>query len=304
MTTQRGVLNLRCRTERPKASRCWRIVWYGVLIAVAWSAAVRPAASADGSADRDKPIEKFEKNYRKAFKAGKMQFSGGGKAHGRQTSDGARLTIPPGTDAYCGVMAKFDVEGDFEITAGYTIESMPIPKGDSNTGLKLTVREVGEQQCATVGHWVSRAGWFFKASKSVMQESGKYKHDVRATPGVSTSGKLRLVRTGSTLQYLVAEAPGDEFVELRTLEFGPANLNRIDLAVQTGGSLQGIDVVFTDLDIQAENLSVHVGPPSNLLVHLLLIGVGVALVVLVAVGFLRWQKKRSKGQGGEVEAVQ
>lgn len=79
MTARRGVLNLRCPIKRPKASRCWRIVWYGVLIAVAWSAAVRPAASADGSADQDKPMEKFEKNFRKAFEANKMQFSGGGQ---------------------------------------------------------------------------------------------------------------------------------------------------------------------------------------------------------------------------------
>jgi len=276
-----------------------------VLSAVAWSAAARPSASADVPADQDKPMEKFEGSFYKAFEAGKMRFSGGGKDHGRQTSDGPRLTIPPGADAYCGVKAKFDVQGDFEITAAYTIESLPEPEVDSHTGLKLSIRDVDGQEIVTLGHWVLPGGvQVFKAGKSVMQESGKYAHDVRMTVTATTSGKLRLVRTGSMLEYLVAEGPGDEFVEIRTLEFSPANLSSIDLAAQTGGSLQGIDVVFTGLDIQAETLSVHVEPSSNLLVNLLLIGVGVALVVLVAVGLLRWQNKRSKAQAGEVKAVE
>jgi len=249
-------------------------------------------------------MEKFEGSFRKAFEAGKMQLSGGGKAHGRQTPDGVRVTIPPGTDVYCGVKAKFDLVGDFEITAAYTIKSMPVPKVDSQAGVKLSARGADGQEVATVGQWVSRGGHFLKASKSLMQESGKYRHDVRATPGMVTSGRLRLVRTGSMLECLVAEAPGDEFVEIRTLEFTPAKLNRIDLAAQTGGSLQGVDVVFTDLEIHTETLSVHIEPSSNLLVNLLLIGVGVALVVLVAVGLLWWQKKRSKGQGREVKAVE
>ena len=143
---------------------------------------------------------------------------------------------------------------------------------------------------------MSRGGQFFKAGKSVMQESGKYIHDVRVTQAVAASGRLRLVRTGSMLKYLVAEAPGDEFVEITTLEFSPANLNSIDFAAQTGGSLQGIDVVFTEIEIQAENLSVHVEPPSNLLINLLLIGVGVALVVLVAVGFFGGRRKGARGK--------
>lgn len=303
MTTQRGVVNLPCPIERPNASRCWRIVWCGVLGAVAWSAAVRPSVSADGSADQDKPMERFEESFRNAFKAGKMRFSGGGKSHGRQTSDGPRLTVPPGTDVYCGTNAKFRVEGDFEITAGYTIESMPMPEVDSRTGLKLTLKDT-DGQSASLWNCVSRDGQFFKSGKSVTQENGKPKYNVQATPAVATSGKLRLARTGSTLKYLVTEAPGDEFVEIRAVEFGSKNLRSVDFAVQTGGSLQGIDVVLTGLDIHTETLSVHIEPRSRLLVNSLLIAVGVGLVVLVAVGFLSWRKKRSRGQAGEVKAVE
>ncbi len=78
--------------------------------AVAWTAAIRPSGSADGSADQDRPVEEFEESFEKTFEAGKMQFSGGGKSHGQQTAEGPRLTIPPGTDVYCGVNAKFNIE--------------------------------------------------------------------------------------------------------------------------------------------------------------------------------------------------
>jgi hypothetical protein len=56
------------------------------------------------------------------------------------------------------------------------------------------------------------------------------------------------------VQWLFSAGDSEEFVELWTTEFPSTDVERIDLAAQTGAAPTGIDMVWTDLDIQADAL--------------------------------------------------
>ena len=75
---------------------------------------------------------------------------------------------------------------------------------------------------------------------------------MRKSRNLSLAYRLGLRRTGTTLYYLASIDESDELVELHTFEFPPDDVTKIHLAAQTGGSPTGIDMIWHDLQIEAD----------------------------------------------------
>ena len=74
----------------------------------------------------------------------------------------------------------------------------------------------------------------------------------RTVPTSVTAGRLSLRRTGTTLHYLVTTDQSEELVELRTVDFSPDDVTKIELGAQTRGSVGGIDMLWQDLQIESD----------------------------------------------------
>ena len=183
----------------------------------------------------------------------KLLTGGGAPAVCAATPEGIRCTIPPGVDRVqpCGVELGFGLRGDFEITTRYQIFSFPPGEPRGFPGLKLSIWDVNGEWAQMVRLNRFEQGNIFtahhrEAGGEVGSGSG------RTVPTSVTAGRLSLRRTGTTLHYLVTTAGSEELVELRTVDFSPDDVTKIQLASQTRGSVGGIDMAWQDLQIEAD----------------------------------------------------
>ncbi|MFH1922486.1 MAG: DUF1583 domain-containing protein, partial [Planctomycetota bacterium] len=167
---------------------------------------------------------------------------------------GLRVTIPENTDGgYNTYDSKIVVKGDFEITAGFTILDLPRPEQGFGAGQRISIEDSRGERAAVQRLNREREGHVFVAYHGPIQEDGTREHIVEMVATGGNSGWLRLKREGSTLSYLAAEAGSDHFTRFYESEF-PNDVAKLQLVVQTGGSPTGVDVVWTSLDVRAEEL--------------------------------------------------
>jgi RNA polymerase sigma factor (sigma-70 family) len=175
---------------------------------------------------------------------------------------GLRITWPPGYPddrPRTGIVTAFGVRGDFEITAGFEVLHEPDP-ADTARQTRLTVAlplNTSRPAMATLARTVMAGhGTRFLASVTRWDPaSGKEQQQARFFPAAAKAGRLRLVRSGGTLFYYVADGPAAEFTLLHQLPFGKEDLKDVRVVGSTGDVRAGLDVRLTDLHVHAESLS-------------------------------------------------
>jgi LPXTG-motif cell wall-anchored protein len=109
----------------------------------------------------------------------------------------------------------------------------------------------------------------------------------KQTPAKGRSGKLRFVRTGSTLAYLAAEGKSESFVEIDQFEIGDEDVNMVRIAADNGGSPTQVDVRITSVRVVADELGTPTPLAPSSSPWLLWLGAGVVLAAVGGYGFLR-----------------
>ena len=198
---------------------------------------------------------RLEWDFRKGFDQQNMKLlmGGGAPAVCTASTEGVRCTIPPGVERVrpCGVELGFGLRGDFQITARYQIFSLPPGNPGGFPGLKISLWDANGEWAQMVRLNRADAGDIFTAHHREVggQVGSGTGHTV---PTSVTEGKLSLRRSGNTLHYLVTIDETEELVELRTVDFSPDDVTKIQLASQTRGSVGGIDMVWQDLHVEAD----------------------------------------------------
>ena len=180
-----------------------------------------------------------------------LMTGGAGDAACRPTPEGIRCTIPPGDDQikYCGVSLRFGLRGDFQITARYQLLSMPRGEPGCFPALKISICDVNEHWAQMVRQNLHDTGDIF----NIFYKQPDAPHgSIHRVPTSVTAGTLSLRRTGTTLHYLATTDQSEELVELHSFDFPSDDVTRIHLAAQTGGSLTGVDMVWHDLQVEAD----------------------------------------------------
>jgi hypothetical protein len=101
---------------------------------------------------------------------------------------------------------------------------------------------------------------------------------------------LRLVRTGSTLSFRVAEGSSDAFLDLWETEIGEDDLEIVRFAADNGGSPTLVDVLITEVKITSDDQGVPDELPPRPSRWPLWIGLGVG-VVLLGGGYWYWRQR-------------
>jgi hypothetical protein len=181
--------------------------------------------------------------------------------------DGLHIRMPEGVKnpAAVGIVPRFWVHGDFEITASFSILTADKPVRGYGLGAGIWVEtDTDTAEAATIERGIiPKEGEQFTSTRiSGPPPPETRKYDVRRMPATSRSGKLRMAREGSTI--ITSFADGTQpFRVLRKVALGPEDLTMVRLAADTGVSDHSIEVRFEDLTIRAESLPGYLGAPPE-----------------------------------------
>lgn len=203
-----------------------------------------------------------------------------------------KLPIDKPGKAEAGVGTKFKVGGDFEITLTYQILSAMKPEKGYGSGLRL-LKEEGKYRRADLSRSIKTSGDERYTSAVWTKIDDKWNPIVEHHPAEQKYGRLRIVRKGSTLTYLVADGGAEEFQEVRQAEFGPEVLTAIEILGDTGDSAQPLTVRFTNFSITADELPFGMPAPKRKAIWSVWIICGVVGVLLIAgTGFWYWRTQQ------------
>ncbi|WP_417387608.1 DUF1583 domain-containing protein [Gimesia sp.] len=173
--------------------------------------------------------------------------------------DGLSLNLPAGYQvSSVGISPRFQISGDFEITASYEVPAWKNPESGYGLGPSLYLRMHDAEESAAMIARLLRPGnkQVFSSSVSTTLE-GKRTFDVKLEEAKQNSGKLKLIRTGSQLKFLVADGPDAEFRELREVELGTADVDLLRLGAQQSDLKTPVQVLWKELSITAEAFPNH-----------------------------------------------
>jgi serine/threonine protein kinase len=189
----------------------------------------------------------------------------------RTDARGLRITLPADRPDCnnVGVELVSRIRGDFDINLGYELLAIgaPIPTPGAGVQMRLLFNPSAPMETVTrirspfppqpaprygvVGH----DGDIFAAFRLTTMANG---NETGFSQGVQvraegSSGRLRLTRTGTRLDYLVADE-GEPYHVLRSEEVGAADAETLRLFGFSGWGPVAVDVRLTDLVIDADSL--------------------------------------------------
>ncbi len=172
----------------------------------------------------------------------------------RFEAEGLRLRIPrtvaPRRGTGVGFQTRDGLRGDFEITVSFDSFRADPPKAGLGVGLGLALYSpsAGTVQVGRVLQRNDERGvrWVWWPNESV-----RGRGTVQGMlPSEDDKGRLRLMRTGSTLFFLWAPGlQGDNFQEISQCAFGASDIEWARVNVFTGGVAGDVDARILDLRI-------------------------------------------------------
>ncbi len=205
---------------------------------IAASTGKETVASASKDEKRHAPLREYVARFDKALDARHVRLHGGSPGKSSITANGRGVTIVAGPDGRSPfVELLFAINGDFEITASYTVPVEKQAEKDASIGPSL---QVFGDPSAGAHSSLTRP---LRASRSPVEAIYQKKSDTsfvgsaELDPTRATSGKLRVTRTRSTLVFSIADGTNDSFREVARGEVRDCVCQGIRLSsVVTGGS--------------------------------------------------------------------
>lgn len=210
-------------------------------------------------------------------------------------AEGLRIRLARNRDpsGAVGVQPRFAICGDFEITASYQIlDADPGPFGPG-VNLRVIVGQPMREAADLARYRRIDEGDIYFVNRATAVPGGQPRRDSMTFPARTNAGRLRLRRTGSTLQFLVAEGPNAPFGQLAQKEFVTDDC--ILRFVAHTGKGPGVDVRLVDLRIRADRLSPAPGPGPRRASRarpVVIIAACVVAGVMVVVGLFWWGRRK------------
>jgi hypothetical protein len=174
----------------------------------------------------------------------------------KREAEGLRITLSGEQKEIAGVVTKFNISGDFDITAGYEIIQAERPKTGYGVGFEIYITTATKHDI-TFYRRVRPTGKdvysiFFRTSGPQGKRvpfSGPGLDDL---PAAGKIGQLRIARTGPEAVLYAAEGPGNPFRELYRVPFGTDAITMLRLAANRGGTPNPLDIRIQDLRVRGD----------------------------------------------------
>jgi Protein of unknown function (DUF1583) len=213
-------------------------------------------------------------------------------------SGGLRITLGSSrtNSVPVGLCTRFGVRGDFEISMTFEILRIDKPPRGNGAGASIWVSMASStRDAAGVARLVRPGGeqafTTFWAKTPVGQKREYY--GGKSLSAQTQSGKLRLVRKGAELTFLIAQSPTSAFQELYKSDWGTDDLDIVRFAAEDGGSPALVDVRIKDVRIRADDFGAAISAPPQSRRAAMWWMTGALIVLGAAVGF--WWRQRHSG---------
>ncbi|HEY7423475.1 MAG TPA: DUF1583 domain-containing protein, partial [Gemmataceae bacterium] len=168
---------------------------------------------------------------------------------------GWRFTLPAGRSDpnTVGLKVARRLSGDFTITLGYELLAVgePLPRWGAGVAMRVTL-DASSSPDPLLSLSKRPEGPMFTAQKVLKESNGEEKYfDGVNRKATQSRGKLRLVRIGSQLRYLVAEE-GQDFRIIHTAKIETADVQEVQFHCHTTYTPIALDVRWTELNIRAD----------------------------------------------------
>jgi len=256
-----------------------------------WAACAGPAASS----------EEFVQDFRgRTFDPQQFRPTGSLRRALRADAQGLRLTLAEssGIKLPVGLVARCGVHGDFEITLAYDVLRIDKPAAGSCAGVSVYITLVSpERKAATLVRGVRPSGeQVYLCHRAATPADGKREHQGKTVLTEAQSGRLRLVRTGATLSYQVADGGSNDFRELYQAELGTADLDSVRFAADNNGSPTIVDVHLRWVSIFAESLGAVSAAPEPPARWPIWVAAASVVLLLAAGGYWLWSRSGRMGR--------
>jgi hypothetical protein len=265
-----------CRFLMPRMIRRW--ISIAVLAVLSLGPAWLLARAEAGQGDRTGSTpaggkDRLAVEFHQDFRGGKIDdetlrlVGGNAEQLVKIEPDGLHIRMPEGVKnpAPVGVVPRFWVHGDFEITVSFEILTADKPVRGYGLAASIWVEtDTDTAEAATIERGIiPMEGERFTSTRiSGPPPPENRKYDARRMPAMSRSGKLRMAREGSSI--ITSFADGTQpFRVLRKVALGPEDLTMVRVAAETGVSDHSIEVRFQDLTIRADGLPGYAGAPPE-----------------------------------------
>jgi hypothetical protein len=219
-------------------------------------------------------------------------------------AEGLRIKLPSGRPHQAqgvGADSRFAVTGDFELTVSYEILAEPKVE-DAGKQTRLSLRAVlqkpGTNMATNSRSVMEDKGVVFNPWRSLKNPAnGKNEQRAEAVPASGgKAGRLRMVRTGSTIAYHAAESENGPFRLLKEFPFAP-DPAKVGIAAGTGGPLAVFDVRIIDFLVRYGATPAATEPNQPMLDKTksgLAVALLVALIVTLLLGLGIWLLFRAR----------
>jgi predicted RNA-binding Zn-ribbon protein involved in translation (DUF1610 family) len=154
-----------------------------------------------------------------------------------------------------GLSTRFKVQGDFDVVCSF--ELLHVEKPDKGFGSGATLYAAVNPNA---GIAVSMARRVMPDGKNVILAvhqqniNDAKKTTSKSAPAASSTGKMRLQRTGAKVRFLYADGDALEFKELSVVDFSADDIAYVQIGAHNWGGESAVDVRFLDFDLRAERL--------------------------------------------------
>ena len=197
------------------------------------------------------PANKAE--FRHDFRGGKLDTQAielqGPADRVKLDAEGLRITLPGTSPAKVSASTRFGAQGDFEITVSFEIVKLEKPPNDARHGLTMSVALDSQ-----VGPYIGRKCNADGTAAYIAGLTKGEKSDWVLLHTEASAGKMRVVRTGSTLRYFIADGESDEFRNIREADVGTADVRAVQLVLNNEESAVDAEVVLKTLTVRADKL--------------------------------------------------
>lgn len=208
----------------------------------------------------------------------------------KPTADGLQIRYSDKrpVDSAVGILSRFGISGDFEITLEYEI----LEAGHSSSGLGPGVKlwcKIGNAPSTLAQVMRPKKG---NAFVSIFVKDGNQLFKQETTQ--AKQGRLRLSRKGAVLAYSYAQDKEGSFKELRRIHpVAKDDLRSLRISASPSNTDSPVSIRLTSLDIRADGLGAAATAGKKSYAGWIVAGLLVLLAVAGAGVFL-WRKRRAR----------
>ncbi len=155
---------------------------------------------------------------------------------------------------YAGINLRARLKGDFELEAAYRMLHVAPCESGTGVGLSIGVKDVDGEWATSQRVHQRDKGHLFVAYCQSPQKDGAAKSEHAVRIAKEDRGRLKLRRTGGTIEVLVADGTAEPFKLLLERHFGMKEVREMTIGAKRGGSPTPVDVVFESLALRAQQL--------------------------------------------------